>query len=235
MAQRVDRRAFVGAVVAGLPLAAVGAAVAQSQPGFDNGPRLQGDPVFAHLTKEFQRIDKVFKDGTFRADDYGALAANFRLAAAHARAHNLDAQLRAAVQRCVRRVGRREVLDLAMKHAHGNPTAADIEAALDRMLAGDITRPLEEMAAAVQGMHGQMQKRLAASGGANVVRIQSDFDAWLRCSILLQRCAHWQNQATIACGIAAIPIIGVPLIPVCAAMGASAAGYCGAAAYYGCY
>jgi hypothetical protein len=135
----------------------------------------------------------------------------------------------------VRRFGRKDIVSAASKHVHGAPRpAAALERALDRTLAGGLQRDFETMGAAVDAMHLQMRKRLMSRGGGSaIVRVQSNEELF-RCTYLNGQCDQFQDQAAIVCGMAAVPIFGAPLIPVCAALGVSAAAYCAAAYYYDC-
>lgn len=238
------RRAFLGATVAG--------GLGSSMFEFNGGPALamqqEDDLILAHVTREAARIGRAFQ-GQPRADDYRALAINNRLFATHVRSRNLDGLIKQEMTRLVRQRGRNELIRKATSqemadhhkqtlaafgiHVHEEPSTIPqhvFERQLDVILRkGGLAERLETTATELETMYTRMEKIIVAKGGA-VVRTQTT-EQQFRCAHLTSQCSEWSSYTLLMC---LGSYWGVLIFP-CAAAGAAAAGYCGAATYYSCY
>lgn len=222
------------AVPAFAPAQIVGAAQAQTTP----------DPIAEHILSEAVRLARQLKEpGRPRADTVSALAANFRLHAAHARSKGLDAALARAVNREVRRRGRDNLIDFVtgpemmkkhhevlqsfgLEHLHLETRSLPREVYADRLpaiLLGRSVTPLLEQAAANYELLSARIARLTTPQGG--LLIQSP------CTTLEPICQFLRAFAAWVCAAMAVD---PALAPLCAIMGVEAATACFLAWAAGC-
>lgn len=219
----------------GSPAAVVGAPLL----AFPTAARAADDPVLVHIVKEFTRLNDAVVSRAVVADDYRAAAANFRLFAAHLRAHDLDRRLREDLRALIRRKGRKQSIDEALQKAatehHAgmdHPTYEKLERSLERVLLQmRVSDQMEAIAGQLSVVHGVMLKRAPeAAGGGVIVRTQTaeELEHAIRCRSLNDSCSYWQDQVTLWCFASMITTV------MCVGMQLSASMYCGLRDYYGC-
>jgi len=236
----MTRRALLGALatsaatplVAGVPLEAA-----------------KKDEIGEHILREAQRLGQNLQDGVRRRETITALAANFRLHAAHVRSTGIEVTVSQAVGRQVlKRGGRSGLIESskspqAMQRHHDQLQALGLEglhvperestdAELDRavtalMTPGALSGALDRMAA----QFDQLAEQVAAAGrgDARIVRVQ-DIGGW--CSTMRTICEMMKVMVSIICALSAA---GLPeLAPICALLGVEVATACFLAWWGGC-
>jgi hypothetical protein len=202
------------------------------------------DPVAEHILREAVRLARQLKEaGRPRADTVAALAANFRLHAAHARSKGLDAALTKAVNREIRRRGRDNLIDFVsgpeMMHKHhevlrsfglgdlhpetGTLSREFYAERLPAILLGKGVTPLFEQAAASLELLSARLARLTTPQGGRLVQSP--------CTTLEPICQFLRAFAAWVC---ALVVVDPALAPVCAVMGVEAATACFLAWAAGC-
>jgi hypothetical protein len=193
MKPEVGRRAFVGSVMAGLPLlAGQSGLLAQGHAiAHDHGAIAAADPVIDQIVRQIAMIQNSAQGGP-RGAHARALAAQLRMLAVYQRQQGVDDQARAAVRDVVERQGRNAVLyadpDVEMRRSmmkqYGflpyergrdiplNATHAQREAALDALLSGGITPAYDGLAVTLDKVAERLDRRRAG-----LVTISQD-DAW---------------------------------------------------------
>jgi hypothetical protein len=247
----VDRRVFLGSAAAlGAGLAVINQTprmLATQEAASAQMAAVPKDWAITHITDEAARIARALQAQP-RPEYMLALAANLRLFDRYAREHRIDERIGDAVADLVSTRGR----DAVIADATSEQTAAHLR----RLFEDEGLRPhLEKVPAAAYGrqLDAILQKTALSSiltegartlemayaaeqrkhgGGAHVMRIQSaDLEQAFRCAHLAQQCNYYAAQAEFYCALSYfMPPAGI----VCAGMGLSAAGYCGASVYYGC-
>jgi hypothetical protein len=247
----VDRRVFLGsaaALGAGLTVINEAPRLLAQQARAAQAPALAKDWAITHITDEAARIARALQAEP-RPEHMLALAANLRLFGSYAKEHRIDERIGDGMAELVSRRGR----DTMIADAAGEETRAHVR----RMLEAGGVKPHVEtvpVAAYERQLDAILQKTALSSilsdgartletayvaeekkrvtGGAHVMRIQnSALEQAFRCAYFGEQCNYWASQAEFYCALAYfMPPAGV----LCAAMGFSAAGYCGAAVYYGC-
>jgi hypothetical protein len=247
----VDRRVFLGSA------AALGAGLTV----IDQAPRLLAeqtsparmaavtkDWAITHITDEAARLARALQSQP-RPEQLLALAANFRFFDSYVREHRVDERVGTGMAELVSTRGRhaviadaageqtaahlRQLLDAAGVRPHmGSIPAAVYERQLDAILQKTaLSALLSEGARALEAVYTAQQKK-DATAGAHVMRIQNaDLEQAFRCAHLNQQCSYYNSQAAFYCAMA---YFFPPTAIVCAGLGFSVAGYCGAAHYYGC-
>jgi hypothetical protein len=247
----VDRRVFLGsaaALGAGLTVINQAPRLLAQGTGTAQAPALTKDWAITHITSEAARIARALQSQP-RPEHMLALAANLRLFESYAKEHRIDERVGDGMAELVSRRGRdtmiadaagaetrahlRRILEAGgvKPHVETVPVAA-YERQLDAILQKTaLSAILSDGARTLEAAYVAEQKKRAA-GGAHVMRIQSsDLEQAFRCAHLGQQCNYWAAQAEFYCALAYfMPPAGI----ICAGMGLSAAGYCGAAVYYGC-
>jgi hypothetical protein len=237
----MERRHFLsGAAAATLaipvfePARMVGAAQAQATP----------DPIAEHILSEAVRLARQLKEpGRPRADTVAALAANFRLHAAHARSQGLDAVLARAVAREIRRRGRDNFIDVVsgpdmmkkhhevlrsfgLEELHLETRALPREVYAERLpailLGKSVTQLLDQTAASLELVSARIARLTTPQGGRLV---QSP------CTTLEPICQFLRAFAAWVCAVMAVD---PALAPLCAVMGVEAATACFLAWAAGC-
>ena len=237
----MERRHFLsGAAAATLaipvftPAQMVGAAQAQATP----------DPIAEHILSEAVRLARQLKEaGRPRSDTVAALAANFRLHAAHTRSKGADAALARAVNREIRRRGRDNLIDFVsgpeMMHKHHEVLQSfGLEAlhletrSLSRefyaerlpaiLLGKSVTALFEQAAANYELLSARIARLTTPQGG---LLIQSP------CTTLEPICQFLKAFAAWVCVAVAVD---PALAPLCAIMGVEAATACFLAWAAGC-
>jgi hypothetical protein len=245
----VDRRVFLGSAAAlGAGLAVINQAPRVfATPQASTASDLGKDWAITHITDEAARIARALQAQP-RPEHMLELAANLRLFDSYAREHRIDERIGNGIAELVSTRGREAII--------GDAASEQTAAHLRRMLETKGVRPhLEKVPAAAYGrqLDAMLQKTALSSiltegartlemaylaeqkkhgGGAHVMRIQSsDLEQAFRCAHFAQQCNYYAAQAEFYCAMAYfLPPAGI----VCAGLGLSAAGYCGAAVYYGC-
>ena len=216
------------------PAQLVGAAQAPAAP----------DPVADHILSEVVRLARQLKEaGRPRADTVAALAANFRLHAAHARSKGVDAALAKAVNREIRRRGRDNLIDFVsgpeMMHKHhevlrsfglgdlhletGTLPRQVYAERLPAILLGKGVTPLFEQAAASLELLSARLARLTTPQGGRLVQSP--------CTTLEPICQFLRAFTAWVCALIAVD---PALAPLCAVMGIEAATACFLAWAAGC-
>lgn len=237
----MERRHFLsGAAAATLavpvfsPTQLLGAAQTQAAP----------DPIAEHILSEAVRLARQLKGpGRPRADTVAALAANFRLHAAHARSKGIDAALARAVNREIRRRGRDNFIDFVsgpeMTHKHHEvlqsfgledlhletrtlPRELYAERLPAILLGNSVTQLLEHAAASLELISVRIARLTTPQGGRLV---QSP------CTTLEPICQFLKAFAAWVCAAMAVD---PALAPLCAIMGVEAATACFLAWAAGC-
>jgi hypothetical protein len=103
----VGRRAFVGSVVAGLPLLGGGAQLAWAQR--QGGAAQKDDPVVAQLVADMKRSVRALSKAP-SGENTRQLASSLRLLSAWGTGANLDAQIKETLRGVIRREGRQALL-----------------------------------------------------------------------------------------------------------------------------
>jgi hypothetical protein len=253
----VDRRVFLGsaaALGAGLAVVGQGARVlAAREAGTAQQPMTTTsagakDWAITHITDEAARIARALQAQP-RPEHMLALAANLRLFDSYAKEHRVDERIGDGMAEIVARRGRgaviadaagaettthlRRMLEAGGVRLHEEQVpAAAYERQLDAILQKSaLSSLLTDGARALEAAYVAEQKK-RVTGGAHAMRIQNtDLEQAFRCAHLNQQCSYYNSQAAFYCAVAYfLP----PSAIICAAMGFSVAGYCGAAYYYGC-
>lgn len=208
MRQNIGRRAFVGTVVAGVPLLVNGPSLlAQSKPA---APAAGGarplDPFIEYTVRELAGIQRrAQRSHTMRGEDARAAAQQIRASVVYVRGLGLDDQVERALRAAVAASGRDAVLypevdpqqALAALRQFGLeadafPDVSGVDyptraAMLDDLLSGGVTPALARIADTLSRASGELDRR-AALATAPVVRVQdssywSGFCASLQSSI----------------------------------------------------
>jgi hypothetical protein len=196
MKSEVNRRVFVGSMVAGLPLLASQTGVlAQTVGGMahEHLPAASpADPVIDYIVRQIGRIHNAARSGP-RGEHARALAAQLRTLAVYERQLGFDAQVRAGLQELVEREGRDTVLytepDLAMRRQHLEaygfqlndrlldvplaPTYGQRDAALGQLLAEGITPTFDRLATFSETVAARLDR-----SNRRLVTIGQDGDWW---------------------------------------------------------
>ena len=228
----VGRRVFVGSVVAGLPLLA-GVGVRTFAQGGVAAPHAHPaaeaavDPVIEHIVREIAATHNAVLARDPRAEDARALASHLRTLTVYARQIDLDGQIRAAVRDLVAAEGRDAVMyherDVATRRKvleqygfrvdpnllNHQGTPADYKrraAALDAVLAGGLTPALRRMAATLERLAPELERR----SGVRFAPVSARQDAayWQGfCQSLYEDYQEAQDIAKPVCWAAAMPFM----------------------------
>jgi hypothetical protein len=244
MSVEVDRRVFVGSVVAGLPLLvrgsgiAVGAAaLTAGLPTNAHGQRRPGDgedPVVA----EMQRLARQgsMKMRTRPGEGTRQIASALRLRAAHGKAQKLDTQIAQSLRRAIRRNGRQALLlsqpdpeqfrsEMA---AAGFPNAvlppidvAEREKLLTTLLSTGYTGVLAKLATQLEEQSEILDRDLgnmvpaSGNGGSNILLRRVQSEASYYCPILANQVQHLTFLQSLWCTPLLIWYTSVILLAEC--------------------
>ncbi len=218
MTAEVGRRMFVGSVVAGLPLLAGQAALAQRGGSAHAHGGSGADPVLDLLVQQMAGVHNAAQAAP-RGEHFRALAAELRTMAVYERQMDVDDQVRTALRDLVDREGRNAVLyadpDVEMRRrnlqsygfrlpARGRqpsvlPSHEQREAALDALLEHGITPAFERMAA----MADRVALRIDGSRTLTVAAQDPDQEYWRAfCASLFGQYQEAQTTANPICLIA---------------------------------
>ena len=233
----IGRRMFVGSITAALPLmvtrghlaAQAGGGAAHSHPTAETV-----DPILEHLARQLATNHNAMRRDP-RGEHLRSFAAHLRTLTVYARQSGLDETVKSRVAALVARDGRYNVMYLEpdRKHllselrAYGaqpdekllNATVtldyAARGAALDSLLQSGITGRLERLAAILDRMAPEIDRR---SAGVLRASRQTDADYWAGyCKQLWSEYSEVQFLTGALCASALIPVIGIAFAPICIA------------------
>lgn len=194
MKPEVGRRAFVGTVVAGLPLLAGRTGLLAQGVGMahDHAAIAASDPVTDQIVRQIALIHNSAQAGP-RGAHARALASQLRMLAVYQRQQGIDDHARSAVRELIERDGRNAVLyaepDLEMQRRARErygfradersrdfpvaPSHSQREAALDELLKHGVTPAYDRLAATLEKVSGPLDRRRRAT-----VTIAQDEEWW---------------------------------------------------------
>jgi hypothetical protein len=258
MKSPIGRRAFVGGVVAGLPVLAASGAGAFAQgagTAHVHGLGVLPDPVLEHLARQLAAIHNRARTRGMRGEDARAFAATLRTMSVYGKQLDLDGQVRTALSEHLAANGRDSVLyqqgDRSATNAELQRFGFDIDsrllardvnhdyatraAALDELMSGGASGAWERIAALLDRAAPELDRRAAQ---IRPVAAQ-DWNYWYGFCTSLQRDINsLELQAGWMCALAAIPYWGAIAGPSCvaiwggiAALAVAYLGYCGGITY----
>jgi hypothetical protein len=237
----IGRRVFVGSVVAGLPLLAAsasrGAAQSAAHAHLDGGA---SDPLLEHIVKELAAAHNGLRRD-LKGEYARAFAAQLRTLAVHGRATDLDARVNSALGALIERDGRDAVLYTEINHErmraelkrYGaqaderllNATVrldyAARSAALNSLLTRGVTTRWGITAATLELVAQEMDRRtstlrrVSRQSGQGGGYDPAYWEAY--CESLWSHYSETQFLAAAICATAALPVIGVVVVPLCIA------------------
>lgn len=241
----VNRRVFVGSMVAGLPVlagATYGFAATPPARAHEHAPASAAlDPMFEHIVHELAVIHNRGTERGFTGEDARAIAAQLRTAAIRGSQIDLDATARTGLERLIRSRGRNAVLAIDIDRAKttsqmkrvgievddrwfalGLPDPAARRKALDMLISGGITEVLTHAARVFDKMGSVLDAR--ASAVARVRHAQNDPLWWSFCWGVLTEIMMLMAQLGPICDASGV----VPgLDVVCPALEATLSSYYG--------